>query len=476
MSGTTTLNARSPLPLPLNQIAFSVVDLRRTEAWWCDGLGFLPAGGSRLMMRGPLSAAIVDLPGAAMTCWCLVGRNDWCQLELFQYERPMARLMPADRQPNDIGYSRMGVWVADFDLALARLAKLGTQPLTAPLGAAGARRVCVRNPDGVYVELLEQDPLPEENRRGRQDCPVAIRYVSMTTPDLAASSTFVGSGLGVPEHDLQLHDDAHEALWGLADAGAKRRVFGGPTLLLEIVEYGRDPGRGREAGYRINDQGILNICFGDPRNRHGVNAMHLRALAAGAKANCRPIHMPLAGCVYVNDPLGFSYEFMWARPGRGHRDFGFLPLPRERRPLADNQACAASIEIAAVPERVFAQLSDHPTLGRWAGLGQCRLVKPGAGEVNGYGAERVLDSPFGAIHEQITEFSPNRGYRYRVLQGSPVYCHQGEVRLTPCRGGTRVDWQIRFRSRIPGLGVLLRYLLEHKLNAALAGLRRQLTT
>ncbi|MNE83325.1 Polyketide cyclase / dehydrase and lipid transport [compost metagenome] len=88
----------------------------------------------------------------------------------------------------------------------------------------------------------------------------------------------------------------------------------------------------------------------------------------------------------------------------------------------------------------------------------------------------MLDSPFGAIHEQITEFSPNRGYRYRVLQGSPLYCHQGEVRLTPCGGGTRVDWQIRFRSRIPGLGVPLRYLLEHKLNAALAGLRRQLTS
>jgi len=63
MSGTTTLSARSPLPLPLNQIAFSVVDLRRTEGWWCDGLGFLPAGGSRLMMRGPLSTSIVDLPG-----------------------------------------------------------------------------------------------------------------------------------------------------------------------------------------------------------------------------------------------------------------------------------------------------------------------------------------------------------------------------------------------------------------------------
>ena len=40
--------------LPLNQIAFAVIDLRRTEAWWREGLGFLPAGGNRLLFRPPL--------------------------------------------------------------------------------------------------------------------------------------------------------------------------------------------------------------------------------------------------------------------------------------------------------------------------------------------------------------------------------------------------------------------------------------
>lgn len=36
----TTMQA----PIPLNQIAFAVLDLRRTDAWWREGLGFLPAG------------------------------------------------------------------------------------------------------------------------------------------------------------------------------------------------------------------------------------------------------------------------------------------------------------------------------------------------------------------------------------------------------------------------------------------------
>jgi hypothetical protein len=39
---------------PLNQIAFSVIDLRLTERWFREGFAFLPAGGARALFRGPL--------------------------------------------------------------------------------------------------------------------------------------------------------------------------------------------------------------------------------------------------------------------------------------------------------------------------------------------------------------------------------------------------------------------------------------
>jgi catechol 2,3-dioxygenase-like lactoylglutathione lyase family enzyme len=139
--------------LPLNQLAFSVLDLKTTERWWREGLGFLPAGGNRLLFRGPVMDAIQGMQGVATTCWCLLGRNDWAQVEMFQYEAPMSKRMPPDFKPNHIGYTRCGLWVADFDAALTNLARLGTQPLAPPIGEAGNRRVCVRNPDGVYVEL-----------------------------------------------------------------------------------------------------------------------------------------------------------------------------------------------------------------------------------------------------------------------------------------------------------------------------------
>ena len=52
------------------------------------------------------------------------------------------------RGPCDVGYARSGVWTADID---------ETSPLSELLGITGARRACMRNPDGVYVEIMEDD-------------------------------------------------------------------------------------------------------------------------------------------------------------------------------------------------------------------------------------------------------------------------------------------------------------------------------
>jgi catechol 2,3-dioxygenase-like lactoylglutathione lyase family enzyme len=466
--------------LPFNQIAFAVIDLRRTEAWWREGLGFLPAGGNRLMFRPPLSdGAVQKLPkGAAMTCWCMVGRNDWAQLEMFQYEKPNSKLMADDYLPNNIGYSRCGIWVEDFDAALAQLELIGTRPLTPPIGKDGQRRVCVRNPDGVFVELMEDDPLPDKSGVGRLDCPVAIRSATMSTPDMQKSVDFVTKGLGMYELPEQLHNDEHEALWGLAGARCERKVFIGgtdnETLLLEIVQYQKPLGKPLPEDYLLCDQGILNICFGDPQSGKGVYAQLEQAQGQGAVATTpKVLDMKLVGCVYVDDPLGFSYEFMWASPGWAHKAFGFVPTRMDERPELDNQRVECSIKIAASPERLFAELGDHAGLSEWSGLGQVTLDKPGLKEPNGRFAERVVKSPVGTIREQITEWIPGQGYRYRILEGSPFVGYWGHVQLTAEGDLTRVDWIVRYRSKIPGLGGVLHKVVEGKFNAALQALKER---
>jgi catechol 2,3-dioxygenase-like lactoylglutathione lyase family enzyme len=480
------MSTAADIKLPLNQIAFAVLDLRRTEAWWREGLGFLPAGGNRLLFRPPLSDGKVQkLPGAAMTCWCMVGRSEWAQLEFFQYERPISKLMPEDYRACDLGYSRMGVWVADFDAALAGLkAHDGTAPIGPVLGAEGQRRACVRNPDGVYVEIMEDDPLPKQSQRGRLDCPVAIRYATLSTPDLKQSAEFLRKGLGITASKLVLHGDEHEALWGLEGARCERKVFvdgsGQATMLLELVQYREPLGTPLPADYRLCDQRILNVCFGDPEGFAGVAAMHRRALAAGATQTTKPLNLGLAGCVYVDDPLGFSYEFMFAAGARMHKAFGFLPTGMDERPQLDNRRIESEVFVPAKPDKVFAVLADHEGLGEWTGLGACTLDKPGARERNGRGAERVISTPLGPIREQVTEWRPKQGYRYRVIAGGLgdklMVGHWGEVSLTPEGKGTRVRWSIRFRSRLPGLGGVLQVALQSQLDAAMSRLPERCRT
>lgn len=463
------------IKLPLNQIAFAVLDLRRTEAWWREGLGFLPAGGNRALFRGPLAGPTQKLRGLAMSCWCMVGRSDWAQLEFFQYESPISKLMPDDYRPCDIGYSRLGVWVEDFAAALARLAAHdGTVPLGPVLGPEGARRACVRNPDGVYVELLEDDPLPGQHGRGRLDCPVAIRYATLSTPDLSQSADFLIRGLGMGETTTVLHQDEHEALWGLPGAQCRRRVFvdgsGNPSMLLELVQYQAPLGKPFPADYRLCDQRILNICFGDARSFAGVAAMRQRALAAGATQNAKPLHLGFGGCVYVEDPLGFSYEFMFARAGFGHRMLGFVPTTTAQRPQLDNRCVECEVLLPVPPAQAFAALGEHAALA-WSGLGSWRLDRPGTVEANGRGAEWVISTALGTLREQITEWCPGQGYRYRIISTGLLVGHWGQVRLMADGQGTRVRWTIRFRSRLPGLGLVLQMVLRQRLALVLRRLQ-----
>ena len=452
---------------PLNQIALSVIDLRLTERWFREGFGLLPSGGSRLMMRGLLPTKVQGLPKAASTCWWLVGSNPWAQLELFQFESPMARPMPSDRRPCDIGYSRIGLWVDDFDATLARLAHLGSEPLSPPLGEKGWRRACVRNPDGVHVEIMEADPLAGQVEPGRS-CPAALRSVTMSVPDLAQTCAFLRDGIGLEEVAEPLHGPEHEALWGLAGVLLQSRLFRAGDLLLEVVQYLAPLGRPRPGDYRLCDQGILNIAFG-AHNKRDMMAVYQRARAAGARANCRPVNIPLlgAGAVYLNDTQGFSYELLWLKPGKGDRDWGFVPKPLAQRPAPDTHRIAQRVRIAAPLDKVWAQVSDHEGMAKWSGFGLVQRIRNGDRDLNGLGSERLMRGPTGQVVEQVIDWNPPHSLRYRVIEGTPVTCHQGQIQLRDLGDATELTWSIRFRPKLPGTGALLRRVLGRVLGKIL---------
>jgi catechol 2,3-dioxygenase-like lactoylglutathione lyase family enzyme len=219
----------------LAQIAFSVTDLKGTHAFYRDALGFLPAGGTE-SFRGPVASLVQGLPDAASICWWMVDQRDFMQLEMFEFESPPVRPLPGDWRPCDIGYASIGLHVRDFDAVLARLDAAGARPLAPALGGAGARRVCVRDPEGVLLELMEDDSRPAgAPRRLRPEVGVVARSVTVSVPDLARARRFWVDALGLTEaRGPALHGPEHEALWGLA--GARRE-----TLLLSSRAAGRAP-------------------------------------------------------------------------------------------------------------------------------------------------------------------------------------------------------------------------------------------
>jgi short-subunit dehydrogenase/catechol 2,3-dioxygenase-like lactoylglutathione lyase family enzyme len=318
----------------LCQIAVSVTDLRRTQRWYRGVLGLQPAGGTNLF-AGPLASMVQGVPRSASTCWWLVDRQDFFQVELFEFRSPLVRPLPADWRPCDIGYTMVSLCVADLERTLERAVAAGTPPLTDPLGQPGARRACVRDPEGVLIELMEDDPRATAPRgRPRPRLESVTRSVTLSVADLERSRRLFTEVLGLEAAEgPRLHGPEHEALWGLEGAQRDSLELWADDMLVELVSYTDPEGRPWPPGYRISDQGLLNVAFGF-RERAEFETAHRRCLEAGLRANGPPLRLGPWSVVYVNDDQGFSVELLHVEPWY-ERQMGFRPRPTPRlAPLA----------------------------------------------------------------------------------------------------------------------------------------------
>jgi short-subunit dehydrogenase/catechol 2,3-dioxygenase-like lactoylglutathione lyase family enzyme len=315
--------------LRLSQIALSVSDLRRSQRWYRDVLGLQPGGGTNLF-AGPLASMVQGVPRSASTCWWLVDRQDLFQIELFEFRSPLVRAMPPDWRPCDIGYTAIAFAVDDLDAALDRARRADSEPLTDPIEEARSRRVCLRDPDGVLVELMEDDPrAPASRPRPRPEIPAVARAVTLSVPDLERSRRFFGEVLGLAEADgIELHRPEHEALWGLEGAERASATLWADDMLVELVSYSKPEGRPRPEGYRISDLGLLNVAFGF-RDRAGFDAACRRCREAGHEGNGPPLRLGAWSVVYVNDDQGFSVELLHVEPWY-ESQMGFRPRPTPR--------------------------------------------------------------------------------------------------------------------------------------------------
>jgi carbon monoxide dehydrogenase subunit G len=113
--------------------------------------------------------------------------------------------------------------------------------------------------------------------------------------------------------------------------------------------------------------------------------------------------------------------------------------------------------VAASPARVWAVLSDHEGMSRWAPGVKASLLRPGDTERNGVGAQRRVQALplLPAFVEEVTVFEPDRRLSYKAVSGIPFRNYVGDVELSPAGEGTTIAYTISADSGPPGVAAAL---------------------
>lgn len=451
----------------ISQVALCAHNAEQLRSWYQDAFGMVKAG--KIFSAPPMPTDRIQgiHPNPVETVSWLVDQQDYFQLEFFQFYRPAPGLKPLDWRPCDIGYSMIGIFARDFDRVVSMVAANSDQPPPAAVGAPGDRRVCIQDPEGNWVEILECDPITRIE--GAAPCIVrpellcATRYMRLSVPDLEQSRDSFVSAMGLTEVEgFQLHGPQDEARWGLEGATTRTALLRSRNFLVELVEYQSHDPKPWPPGYRICDQGFMNIAFGYA-DTASFDREFAHASRNGMTPNGKPVDIGLFRVMYVNDPQGFSVEMLNARKALWSLS-GFNP----GGPYVENE-----IVINASRQETWDKLIDHEGLGQWT-LFKGRVLRPGRDCADGPGCLRELKAYGMRITEEIVAWDEGWHYRYKLRSGAPFRWHQGDIFLSEEHGRTRVRWAIRFESWIPLVGKLTALLLEWAFARALKNLQAQL--
>ena len=148
---------------PLVRSALFVADLARSTAFY-RALGL-----TETYFEGdiddPSAAQCLGAPegtrvrGRILKC---PGHPNFGMVGLFELTRPTPPSLPAADGPPRVGEASLVLYVSDLDSALQRLRAAGAgwspPPVRFKLHNIAQREACLRDPDGVFVNLIEADP------------------------------------------------------------------------------------------------------------------------------------------------------------------------------------------------------------------------------------------------------------------------------------------------------------------------------
>jgi catechol 2,3-dioxygenase-like lactoylglutathione lyase family enzyme len=272
-----------------NQVAISVADREASLAFYRDLFGLTHVGGTHF--SGKKTEAVQGMAGASSNCSWLMDDRPHFQFEIFQFDCPLGRANASNRQPQDIGYSRL-------IFSVPALAPVAARAGVKIVELHGQRTTYLRDGDGIAVQIIEAD-VPQARLTG----------VALTVPDLVTALRSFGEGCGC----TALHGKVLDwgPLWGEAGADKDMALLDGGTLVLELSQYYSPVSRPWPEDYRLADHGILNIALGFDSAR-AIRSRIATMQAVGIKPNTSLVTGPgLFALTYSQDPQGFSIETLY---------------------------------------------------------------------------------------------------------------------------------------------------------------------
>jgi hypothetical protein len=121
---------------------------------------------------------------------------------------------------------------------------------------------------------------------------------------------------------------------------------------------------------------------------------------------------------------------------------------------------------------LFALLSDHEKMGPILGA-TVKRTRDGKDSLNGLDSVRTLNiGPLPSFDETVTAFEKDKLVEYKITRGSPLKNHKGVMQFYPSgSGGSKLHYTIKFVSKIPLLGPVVRVGLENSIRRGLKKLQ-----
>ena len=127
------------------------------------------------------------------------------------------------------------------------------------------------------------------------------------------------------------------------------------------------------------------------------------------------------------------------------------------------------------PKVLWPWLTDPARMQQWSAA-PVELVSCGpCGRPDGVGSHRLVRVGLGPLRsgllEEIMQSQPPHHFVYRVVSGGGLRQHEGTIDIEANGASCRMRWVVEYQTWMPGLGLPIKWLLEHQLDSSLQALR-----